>query len=470
MANMEDTANLYSYAGFGSMAVRQSLALLSTSRQLRQSPDLHLLPSPRLTSSPLNFPSPPPLHLHLQVSLNQVDCSRKNQPTHIPLCILHLHLHRSQTPPHNRIQTQHQHVKLPSKATMEKLLKCFHCLAGDEVPRTPMQQAPSAIIDEKPSLFTMTPYSDDDVPASESATAPYSDNDDQGWGTACESAKVPCSGNNDLVPFDPVPFVDNDNQNCGSWGSDADNDDGYGDDNSVFESAKASSSDNDDHGWGLAWESAKVPKSDNDFPTWGGKPASTWGAEHAPTWGAEPDSTWGAESVPCSDLNDPVQEVIHTLRVAQRSDWALHQRLKNIATNSIISEDHFAQDIVHKINAIINDGENGSSALRDAIDTASDVAHDIIGEYLGWDSIIADHVVMSLGVLVLVAPWVLEWLGFDAKGPRVGEFAFSFFQISRWFVCFANCISFCRKPRRLVDENCRGRCWRYHQGIAVLLP
>lgn len=32
-------------------------------------------------------------------------------------------------------------------------------------------------------------------------------------------------------------------------------------------------------------------------------------------------------------------------------------------------------------------------------------------------------VIVALGILVVVMPWVVEWLGFEAVGPRLGEFA-----------------------------------------------
>jgi hypothetical protein len=69
---------------------------------------------------------------------------------------------------------------------------------------------------------------------------------------------------------------------------------------------------------------------------------------------------------------------------------------------------------------ICND-EKVASAMEDAIKKATNQAMIFAKEHPYYTALIAVGVVIAIGVLVTYASWVLEALGFAARGPRAGK-------------------------------------------------
>jgi hypothetical protein len=76
-----------------------------------------------------------------------------------------------------------------------------------------------------------------------------------------------------------------------------------------------------------------------------------------------------------------------------------------------------AQAILHGLENAIRSGTALGSAAADALEKATHEAYAFAKEHPIYTSILA------LGVLVVMAPWVLEVLGFGALGPIEGSFA-----------------------------------------------
>lgn len=76
-----------------------------------------------------------------------------------------------------------------------------------------------------------------------------------------------------------------------------------------------------------------------------------------------------------------------------------------------------AQAILHGLENAITSGKTLGKAAADALMKATHEAYEFAKEHPVYTTILA------LGVLVVMAPWVLEVLGFGALGPIEGSFA-----------------------------------------------
>ncbi|GJP94088.1 endoribonuclease L-PSP family protein [Aspergillus niger] len=87
--------------------------------------------------------------------------------------------------------------------------------------------------------------------------------------------------------------------------------------------------------------------------------------------------------------------------------------------------DSIAQAILHGLNDAIKAGAEMAGPAADALNKAKEAAVDFAKEHPVFT------ILLALGVLAALAPWVLEVLGFGELGPIAGSFA------ARWQAAYA---------------------------------
>ncbi|RHZ46892.1 uncharacterized protein CDV56_100729 [Aspergillus thermomutatus] len=114
--------------------------------------------------------------------------------------------------------------------------------------------------------------------------------------------------------------------------------------------------------------------------------------------------------------NDLASEFLTTLLTAHTTDPSLKKNLDETIhpynwTSSL------AQAILHGLENAIRSGKTMGKAAADALVKATHEAYEFAKEHPIYTTILA------LGVLAVLAPWVLEILGFGELGPIEGSFA-----------------------------------------------
>ncbi|KAK2057428.1 hypothetical protein LY76DRAFT_594222 [Colletotrichum caudatum] len=126
---------------------------------------------------------------------------------------------------------------------------------------------------------------------------------------------------------------------------------------------------------------------------------------------------------PARSAQEAAGEFIDTLRAAEKGGEGLERRLKNVVTANSWTED-IAKLILRGVEALVRNRDAIGQVVGEAVDKAADAARSVPG-------FAADHPVfvtlVAVGVLVVVAPWVVEALGFGELGPVANTFA-SFWQ------------------------------------------
>ncbi|KAK1997363.1 hypothetical protein LX36DRAFT_681807 [Colletotrichum falcatum] len=112
-------------------------------------------------------------------------------------------------------------------------------------------------------------------------------------------------------------------------------------------------------------------------------------------------------------------EFLDVLRTAEKGGEDLQRRLRNVVTASWWTEE-LAKHILQGVEALVRRRETIGQVVAEAVDKAVAAAQAVFG-------FAADHpvfvTVVAIGVLVVVAPWVLEALGFGELGPVADTFA-----------------------------------------------
>lgn len=117
--------------------------------------------------------------------------------------------------------------------------------------------------------------------------------------------------------------------------------------------------------------------------------------------------------------DDPALEFIETIRSAAKAGPDLEARLNSIISASSLKE-NIANHILNGITDIIKDGAKMGEAMKKAVADATDKAREFAKEHPYYTVLIGAGIIVAIGVLVMLAPWVLEVLGFAARGPRAG--------------------------------------------------
>ncbi|KAK2044791.1 hypothetical protein LZ31DRAFT_276137 [Colletotrichum somersetense] len=126
---------------------------------------------------------------------------------------------------------------------------------------------------------------------------------------------------------------------------------------------------------------------------------------------------------PVRSAQEAAVEFIDILRTAEKGGKDLERRLKNIVTANSWTEE-IAKRILQGVEALVQHSDTIGQVVREAIDMAAEAAERVF-------DFAADHPVfvtlVAIGVLVVIAPWVIEALGFGELGPVANTFA-SFWQ------------------------------------------
>ncbi|KAI9162888.1 hypothetical protein HJFPF1_04483 [Paramyrothecium foliicola] len=118
--------------------------------------------------------------------------------------------------------------------------------------------------------------------------------------------------------------------------------------------------------------------------------------------------------------DDPATQFIDILTSAERNDKHLEHRLKSIISINGWTE-ALAESILRGVENVIKNSAKVAQAMADAIDRAESKALEFSKEHPTYTALIAAGTIVALGVLVVLAPWVLETLGFETLGPRAGR-------------------------------------------------
>ncbi|KAF9880648.1 hypothetical protein CkaCkLH20_01690 [Colletotrichum karsti] len=122
---------------------------------------------------------------------------------------------------------------------------------------------------------------------------------------------------------------------------------------------------------------------------------------------------------PLRSSEDAASEFVDILRTAEKGGKDLERRLKNVVTANSWTES-FAKLILSGVEGLVQHRDTIGQVVKEAMDKSADLAQEIFGfakEHPVFVTIIA------IGILVLIAPWVLEALGFGELGPIAETFA-----------------------------------------------
>ncbi|KAF7542605.1 hypothetical protein G7Z17_g11433 [Cylindrodendrum hubeiense] len=135
---------------------------------------------------------------------------------------------------------------------------------------------------------------------------------------------------------------------------------------------------------------------------------------------AEPNEKAVITTQPVPYSDDAAGQFIETLRTAEKPGKELERRLNQIVSANGWTE-NLAQSILRGLEKLVKDGASTSSAMAEAVEKATNTAKEFVKEHPYYTVLIAAGTIIALGVLIMLAPWVLEALGFGANGPRLGK-------------------------------------------------
>ena len=110
--------------------------------------------------------------------------------------------------------------------------------------------------------------------------------------------------------------------------------------------------------------------------------------------------------------------ILSTLFAAEKSGHDLDRRLQDIVRSCGWYEG-LAKRVLDGVVAAVKAGAAMGGAMKEAFDKATAAASDFVHEHPVFTAAVA--VVVAIGILVLLAPWAVEALGFGELGPVEGE-------------------------------------------------
>lgn len=123
------------------------------------------------------------------------------------------------------------------------------------------------------------------------------------------------------------------------------------------------------------------------------------------------------QPVPYKD--DAVEQFIEVLRTADCAGKELEERLKSIIHTNGWTE-RLAEAILNGIEKLVKESGKMAAAMAEATEKATNTALEFAKEHPYYTALIIAGTIITIGALVMLAPWVLEALGFAARGPRLG--------------------------------------------------
>ncbi|OCL04818.1 hypothetical protein AOQ84DRAFT_399893 [Glonium stellatum] len=113
---------------------------------------------------------------------------------------------------------------------------------------------------------------------------------------------------------------------------------------------------------------------------------------------------------------DIASDVLSTLYHAEKEGHNLDQELQDIVGAYGWTED-IAKAILVGLEAALKNGASMGQAMKNAFDRAINAAEEFVEDHPVFCTLVA------LGILVVLAPWAIEALGFGELGPIEGSFA-----------------------------------------------
>ncbi|OLN87069.1 hypothetical protein CCHL11_06479 [Colletotrichum chlorophyti] len=124
-------------------------------------------------------------------------------------------------------------------------------------------------------------------------------------------------------------------------------------------------------------------------------------------------------SQPVRPAQDAATEFINILRTAKKGGKDLEHRLRCIVSTTSWTEE-IAKLILGGVETLVRNRDTVGQVVREAMDRAIDAAVSAF-EFAKEHPVFVT--VVALGILVIIAPWVMEALGFGEFGPVAGTFA-----------------------------------------------
>lgn len=110
--------------------------------------------------------------------------------------------------------------------------------------------------------------------------------------------------------------------------------------------------------------------------------------------------------------------ILLTLFTAEKQGHDLDRRLQNMVSSCGWYEG-LARRILDGLVDALKSGAAMGGAIKEAFDRATAVASELVHEHPVFAAVVAT--VIAIGILVILAPWAIEALGFGELGPVEGE-------------------------------------------------
>ena len=126
---------------------------------------------------------------------------------------------------------------------------------------------------------------------------------------------------------------------------------------------------------------------------------------------------------PAITVEEAAEKIVSALQTASQRDTSLDAAIKSIVHQAGGWSEYFATKILSTLEVALKAGSEMNAALKEAYNQACEAAKSIEG--FAEEHPVATAVfctVIALGVLVILAPYVLEALGFAELGPVEGRF------------------------------------------------
>lgn len=140
-----------------------------------------------------------------------------------------------------------------------------------------------------------------------------------------------------------------------------------------------------------------------------------------PSAESEVEKSYGSFTPPRS-AEAIADEVIQIIKSSEKRGVALQSRIKDTVDTQGWTQ-NIAEAILNKLKQIIQQGQKDMGpVLREAIDSTTVIAEKVFEFAKDHPNATAVFcTIVALGVLVLIAPWIIEALGFGELGPIEGE-------------------------------------------------
>lgn len=125
-----------------------------------------------------------------------------------------------------------------------------------------------------------------------------------------------------------------------------------------------------------------------------------------------------ASSAAAEQEDHLASEILNILFTAEKSGQEINARLKQTVHTTGWTES-LAKKILDGLVAALESGAVMGGAMKDAFDRASEGAEKFVHKHPVFTAVVVT--VVAIGILALLAPWVVEALGFGEFGPVPGR-------------------------------------------------